>query len=614
MVVSVEVGAAGIRAAADPGARILTLAEPEHAMASALYVDEHGQIVFGGAALRLGCGVPERLVADLGALFDDGRTIVGDRLVDAGEIAVAVVRMVHAAAVGDSGVDVAHTRLVVPGWWGPSRSHRLAGAIEAAGLGGATFVERPIAHAFALAHDIEQRSLVAICDVGANGVECSVVARGARGFELVAAPTIRPGLGGNLFDRRLLHALALSPADSELIARLRAPASPEDRGLMLELWAEVRRVKERLGESQAAELHVPGGLGAVQVTRDELTESIRADIDDIADALAEAISSAGARSRDLAAVALAGGSARIPLVSSEIWRRLDLSRPPLVAPEDGRQPADAAVVGALRFEPYRPVGAAPRVVGVSKPRTAAVPFGDRLRGVPEKMRTAATTGERLGVLATLAPTSRRGRLGALGSIVAVIVLVVVLVAGGGGAKPGHGGSATPSTGSKAVAAAGLGAVVPAKIAATCTRYVQKGSKGVTGAVQCDSDDANGPVGVTYTKFTSAAALSRAFAVDMQIGGVQTGTGDCNDPTSFPAQCAWSIEGESGGAGELAYYNLAATNSLPAAAVLEWTITKQKTLLVVIDRTVSDSDLRNWFVTCGGPGGSAVATRCASGRD
>jgi Hsp70 protein len=631
-VLALEVGTSGVRAAVarDGRTQVLRLGDEQDAMPGAVLLDENGSLVLGARALSLGVHLPGRLLTDLPGLLEDGRTILGNRVVDVEDILPAVVSHVHEQCVADIGTSEWQLRLVIPGSWGPACERRIAQALTKTGVDNSV-VAAPVALAHRLVDLPEPRTMLALADFGAGGLECSVLVRGRSGYEIVSAPVVRRDLSGDLLDQRILaHVTSESDELAGAVEKLLSPTTAEGRNLALALYAEVRRVKERLGEAQAFELHLPGRDTPVQVTHAEFEACAEPVVKAVADALEEVIESAGCRSKDLGEVLLAGGSSRIPMVSSEIWRRLELSRPPvLVGHEDSGSafdPGSQAVLGALRAEDYRPPQAGQRVQ--TRPEAAtSTSAAARTKGGPTGIPTAASLGGRLAGIWSLLRESTPAKVISGASVVVVVVLLVLLLAVPGPGpkpKPKHDAARHTTTttspkvtGAELVSDDGLGTVVPTSIAPSCISLSTTTGlpSGATGAVECNSSDASGNVGVDYIKFSGDADLDLGFAHDLQSAGIQVGSGDCDDASSFPAECTWALSSTSTTpAGDVAYYDLPATTSEPASSFVEWTLADADTLAVAISTTVPDTDLRNWWSACGGEGGSAVAQTCSSGGD
>ena len=187
--------------------------------------------------------------------------------------------------------------------------------------------------------------LVAVYDLGGSGLDAAVVRRLAGGEFALAGRAEEVEVGGLDFDELVFEHVrtalgeqwtaldATDPAVLAGVARLRraCTAAKEQLSADTETWIPVA---------------IPGidaGVGgAVRLVRAELEEMIRPAVEETAAALLRAVSSAGVEPDDLAAVLLAGGSARIPLVTQVVSEVL--GRPVTVA---DRPKADTVAGAAL---------------------------------------------------------------------------------------------------------------------------------------------------------------------------------------------------------------------------------------------------------------------------
>lgn len=157
------------------------------------------------------------------------------------------------------------------------------------------------------------RGVLALCDFGGTGTSITLVDADAGYAPL--APTLRHGdLCGDLVDQALLtHVLNdLSAAGAIDMSGTSAIGS------LTHLRMQCRGAKERLSTASVTSLmvDVPGHRGEVRLTRTELDDAIRQPVADFAGVLQEALERNGVR--ELAAIASAGGGARIPLITTTL--------------------------------------------------------------------------------------------------------------------------------------------------------------------------------------------------------------------------------------------------------------------------------------------------------
>ena len=186
------------------------------------------------------------------------------------------------------------------------------------------------------------------------------------GFEIAGPPAGRDPLGGEDIDVRIVNYLGEVLADEypEDWPKLLDPPDVSWRHKSTDLREEVQRAKETLSEVTVCQLWVPGIERDVQLTRGELEKLIGSDIEATVDCLERALDDASVKAKDLAGIFLVGGSSRIPLVGSTIYRRLQ------VMPSVQDNPKSVVALGAAAWDmalktlpPRQP--AAPQVAGPS---------------------------------------------------------------------------------------------------------------------------------------------------------------------------------------------------------------------------------------------------------
>ncbi len=257
---------------------------------------------------------------------------IGDRFLKLGsaEIRVtdaigAILRKVADAATATRGTAPAHVRLTHPARWaqdGPELD-QLREAARIAGLPEPSFVAEPVAAAihFATA-ELAVGEFVAVYDFGGGTFDTAVLQRVDGGFEVVGEPGGDEQLGGQDFDDRLYRFLGsrLEPQEWERLRTSRDSGWPQANR---ELLREARRAKEHLSHSADAPVWVPSPVNRdILVNAEQLRELIADDVESTVDELERTIRHAGLEPAELAAVYIAGGSSRIPLVASMISERL----------------------------------------------------------------------------------------------------------------------------------------------------------------------------------------------------------------------------------------------------------------------------------------------------
>lgn len=182
----------------------------------------------------------------------------------------------------------------------------------------------------------------AVFDLGAGSVSVSVLAANPAGtFDLLAVG-VDPAVGGTNFDatiRRWVdgHLQQQYPA---VLDQLRQSANPAD---LRHLEQSITEAKEELSVQPSATIDVPGGV-RLELSRQEFEALIHANLVKAGAVFESALAQAGVTPRDLHALYLTGGSARIPAVR----QMLAPMAPPLVAEQTRTAIAVGALVAAAR--------------------------------------------------------------------------------------------------------------------------------------------------------------------------------------------------------------------------------------------------------------------------
>jgi actin-like ATPase involved in cell morphogenesis len=187
---------------------------------------------------------------------------------------------------------------------------------------------------------VPSRGIVAVCDFGGTGTTLTLVDT-ANGYRAVAPVVRHAAFSGDRIDQALLtHVVAeLSSAGSFDTSATSAIGS------LTRLRSACRQAKEELSSTIATMLSadVPGYRGDIRVTRDELDDAIRQPLDGFITVFHETLQRNGIRPADLVAIALVGGGASIPTVTTTLSQHLGV--PIITAP---RPHLTAAVGAALR--------------------------------------------------------------------------------------------------------------------------------------------------------------------------------------------------------------------------------------------------------------------------
>ncbi len=208
--------------------------------------------------------------------------------------------------------------------------------------------------------------VVALCDFGGSGSSVTLL-DAANGSEVIGQTVRHPDFSGDLIDQALLTQVLAGLSDAGTIDVTGTSAI----GPLNRLRSQCRAAKERLSTSAATSLtaDLPGHRGEVRLTRTELDDAIRRPLTDFAAVVQETLDRHGARG--LAAVATAGGGARIPLITTTLSEHFGV--PVVTTP----QPELSAAVGggnvAVRGADQQ--GATAMAQAVAPPTAAAAALG-----------------------------------------------------------------------------------------------------------------------------------------------------------------------------------------------------------------------------------------------
>jgi len=287
---------------------------------------------------------------------DDVSVLLGDRTVAVVDLIAAVLARVAEEWRRVAGPDAAAARpdvtLTCPATWAGPRRGVLAEAAEAAGLGPVRFVAEPVAAAayfvHVLGHTMPIGSVLVVHDMGAGTFDVSAVARTATGFEVVAVAG-RDDLGGVDLDAALVEHLGRIVGAGAAWHAITGPATVEDRRWRRLLWDDVRAAKERLSRAVTAEILVPAAGIEAHLTRAELESAVGPALAESVAVTASLVAGLGPARNRLAGVFLVGGSSRIPLLSTLLFRAL--GRAPVAIEQPELVVAEGSVVPGVPSEP-----------------------------------------------------------------------------------------------------------------------------------------------------------------------------------------------------------------------------------------------------------------------
>jgi hypothetical protein len=373
-----------------------------------------GQLLLGDAAeneavLAPQCAErsPKRKIAQEFILLGSERIRVTDAIGQIFEHVLEEAVPVHGGRRPDE------LRVTHPARWGEGRLARLRAAAAAAGFDDPLLVPEPVGAAvYFAAGQLLPGDYVAVYDLGGGTFDTAVLQRAEIGFEVIGEPGGRDDLGGEDFDDRLYRYLGRR-LDPEQWQTLIAPDSGRSwQRAHYDFKQDVRRAKEHLSRYPDATVRTPIPDGEdIQVSRAEFEALIREDIESTVAELERTVMAAGHSVDDLAAIYVAGGSSRIPL----IWRRIEerLGKQPSTFGD----PKAVIALGAARV--HLPTSPEP----VDRHETAITGVGE----TPPTPITGNARPQDTGEGAVTGKPEPPDRASALGAALALVGAVVILL-------------------------------------------------------------------------------------------------------------------------------------------------------------------------------------------
>ncbi|WP_426503794.1 Hsp70 family protein [Dactylosporangium sp. McL0621] len=308
---------------------------------------------------------------------------------EAEPVAALLTRAVAAAAPGWDGPLV----LTHPAAWRPDRRRVLADGARLAGLGEPELVAEPIAAArycaAVLGHRVPDGGCLVVYDLGAATFDVTVVRQAADGPTIAAAGGLLDA-GGLDLDAAVVRLARTRTGPVPAWDRLDRPRGPEEAAARLRLWHEARVAREALSEAPVAELYVPFA-GPVPLHRDDFERAAAPLLERTVERTVAVLREALVTPRDVAAVFLAGGVSRTPLVAARLHRALGIE------PLADAHPDLAVACGSVR-SPARPAALAPPSAARPRLKPALLRTfspGGIVRGAPPVNAVAVSPDGRL---------------------------------------------------------------------------------------------------------------------------------------------------------------------------------------------------------------------------
>jgi Hsp70 protein len=177
--------------------------------------------------------------------------------------------------------------------------------------------------------------IIALCDFGASGTSVTLTNAGSN-FQQVGPSVRYTDFSGDAIDQLILNHLRAAAQNADTTG---GRASTTRMGSLTRQLGECQRAKEQL--SMATMTTIPAGSGEdVRLSRTEFEQLISGPLDRFVSTVEEILQHNRIPRSNLAAVAIVGGGAGIPLLTTRLSGRLQV--PILTTP----QPAYSAAVGA----------------------------------------------------------------------------------------------------------------------------------------------------------------------------------------------------------------------------------------------------------------------------
>jgi molecular chaperone DnaK len=499
---------------------------------SAVFLTEDGSILVGAAAERRGARSPDRLERTPKRYLDVGQPPIalGDRLVDVTSLVAAVLKVAWEEALRQHG-GAAPDEVVLthPAAWGPRRCGLLEEAARVAGIPSPRLLPEPEAAAIYLAGEraggapVTNGEYIAVYDLGGGTFDAAVLRRSEAGFSVVGDPLGDPRIGGEIFDDVLYRHLGQTGLPPDVWASLQNSDEDAWQHANREFRYRVRDAKESVSREATCPIYVPPPVGVeLQVTREELENLIRKDLEKTLDVLEANIDQAGIGSSQLAAIYLVGGGSRTPLVGHLVRARFGRA-------ETKGDPKQVVALGAAR------AGAA----AVSAHESTPISDGPDVASSGETRAGTGSAGYALPDPALASPVPdgsgfppkpfwRRS------PVIASVVLLVLLIAGGVAGIAASGGTTTSTSTSTPTAAS--------RVTTTLTSTSAASAGNATGIKNCGNN-------VFVRKTTTTCPFAEAVYGQYQSKYDATGQGNMTITAysrgagrSISTNCVASVQG------------------------------------------------------------------------
>jgi molecular chaperone DnaK len=307
---------------------MVSLGDHELFAPSVIVVNPDGTILVGDPAEQRAATSSDRTIREFKArLGDTTPVLLGGVPYTAESLMAQLLRWVLDQVLEREGGPPAVVAVTYPAGWAQHRRDRLIQVIAEAGVQRSVLITEPEAAAvrYASTERVRDGDVIGVYDLGGGTFDAAVLRRGPEAFELLGRPDGLANYGGATIDGWVFEHVRASVGEAAF-----EELDPADDGVAMlvhRLRRECVLAKEALSRETETTIPVvlPTTNTVVRLTRAELEEAIRPDIEQTIAAFRRTLSSAGLEPADLSAVLVAGGSSRIPLVRELLTT--DLGRP-----------------------------------------------------------------------------------------------------------------------------------------------------------------------------------------------------------------------------------------------------------------------------------------------
>lgn len=324
----------------------------ERATPSAIARTERGELLTGSSARSQALADPRSALFGVKRLLGKARTVTLGNFSSTPEaMAAAILTKVRADAERYLGFDIDSAVITVPARFGDPQRRAVRDAATKAGIRTARIMNEPsaaaLARAWAAARDESER-LVLVYDFGGGTFDATVL-RSKGGSCAVLASEGDDALGGMDIDTALYHHVA-NRFRSDF--GIDPDADPYLSRLLVDLCEKAKIELSSRDEAIVAVPFLRGSDGlvhpSVNISRTDFERIAAPFVDRSLALVRRVLETAGARSSDVGALVLSGGSSRIPLAQRSLNDLIGLRADPRVNPEE--IVALGAAVEAARIE------------------------------------------------------------------------------------------------------------------------------------------------------------------------------------------------------------------------------------------------------------------------